>query len=533
MTSVPTLALIDYLAIGAYFAFVIALGFYFQKRQNSEEEYFLAGRSLLWPVIGLSLFASNMGSISLVGLAESGYRAGFAVFSYEWMAAVVLVIFAVFFLPFYLKNRIYTVPEFLERRYGPFARSYFSIVTMLLNVFIDIASGLFAGAVVIRVAFPGISFTAIVWTISIVAALYTLMGGLSSVVYSDTVQAVLLIMSSLVVTILAYGEVGGWSGIVANVDPHMLEIVRDVDDETLPWPGLLTGVFLLGFYFWITNQFIVQRALASKDTRHGQWGAVWCGFLKLTALFIMVLPGVMALILYPNLEDAKDAYPTLVFDLLPSGLLGLTLSGFIAALMSSVDSGLNAAATLFTYDFYRKFRKDAGRKRTLRVAKTMIVVFMVIAALWAPYIYSFDSFWDYLQMVLSFLCPPIVALFTFGLFTRKVNRKGANAAIVVGAGLSLLGIVYKLWINLTGRTDDLLPHYLYLAGVIFVVCSVILIAVSLMSPSDEQKDWDNLLWTPAHYRSESKSLRTLPAWKNYRVQSVVLLAAIVLLLVIF
>jgi SSS family solute:Na+ symporter len=533
MISAPSLALIDYAAIGAYFVFVIGLGFYFQRRQNSEEEYFLAGRSLLWPVIGFSLFASNMGSISLVGLAESGYRAGFAVFSYEWMAAVVLVIFAVFFLPFYLKNRIYTVPEFLERRYGAFARYYFSGVTMILNVFIDIASGLFAGAVVLRMVFPDISVTGIVWIISIVAALYTLMGGLSSVVYSDTVQALLLIVSSVTVSVIAFVKVGGWSGITSRVDPEMLEIVRPIDDATLPWPGLFSGVFLLGFYFWITNQFIAQRALASKDTRQGQWGAIWCGFLKLTALFIMVLPGVMALVLYPDLEDAKDAYPTLVFDLLPSGMLGLTLSGFIAALMSSVDSGLNAAATLFTYDFYRKFRPNADAKSTMRVAKTMIVVFMIIAALWAPYIYSFESFWDYLQMVLSFLCPPIVALFIFGLFTRLVNTRGANAAIIVGGSLSFVGIAYKIYVNLTGGVDELLPHYLYLAGIIFIVCTAILFTVSLIRPAEEKKDWENLLWTTEYFQSETREMAGIPFWKNYRYQAVALLVCIGALLIVF
>jgi SSS family solute:Na+ symporter len=359
------------------------------------------------------------------------------------------------------------------------------------------------------------------------------MGGLSSVVYSDTVQALLLIVSSVVVTAIAFVEVGGWSGIIANVDADMLRIIRPIDDPTLPWPGLLSGVFLLGFYFWITNQFIAQRALASRDTRQGQWGAIWCGFLKLTALFIMVLPGVMALVLYPDLEDAKDAYPTLVFDLLPSGMLGLTLSGFIAALMSSVDSGLNAAATLFTYDFYRKLKPDADAKTTLFVAKAMIVVFMIIAAIWAPYIYSFESFWDYLQMVLSFLCPPIVALFIFGLFTKRVNRIGANAAIIVGASLSFVGIVYKMYINLTGRVDEILPHYLYLAGIIFVVCTAVLIVVSLSRPSHEEKDWENLLWTREYFRSETREMAGIPFWKNYRYQAVALLVCIGALLIVF
>ncbi|MEN8376378.1 MAG: sodium:solute symporter [Gemmatimonadota bacterium] len=533
MTTTPTLGAIDLAIIGAYFVFVIGLGFFLRGRQRSEEDYFLAGRSLFWPVIGFSLFASNMGSISLVGLAESGYNAGFAVFSYEWMAAVVLVLFAVFFLPFYLKARVYTIPEFLERRYGSFARYYFSGVTITLNVFIDIASGLFAGAVVLRMVFPQLSFVEIVWIISIVAALYTLMGGLASVVYTDTVQAVLLILGSVVITVIAYGRVGGWEGITQAVDPSYLEIVRPIDDATLPWPGLFTGVFLLGFYFWITNQFIVQRALASRTTEQGQWGAIFSGFLKILPLFIMVLPGVMALVLYPDLADARDAYPRLLFDLLPAGLLGLTLAGFIGALMSSVDSGLNAAATLFTFDFYKKRRPDASEKDAVRIAKVMIGVFMVVAALWAPYINSFPSFWDYLQMVLSFLTPPVVALFIFGLFSKRPSTAGANAAIGVGATLSALGVLYKGWVNLNPGRQDILPHYLYLAGIIFLVCTVVLFAVSAARPDTAERDWESVLWTPAHYRAETVALAGRSVFANYRYQAVLLLGLIAVLLIIF
>ncbi|MBX2818156.1 MAG: sodium/solute symporter [Rhodothermaceae bacterium] len=527
------LAIIDYLIIGIYLVFVIGLGFYFRKKQGSETDYFLAGRSVLWPVIGFSLFASNMGSISLVGLAESGYSFGFAVFSYEWMAAIVLILFAVFFLPFYLKNKIYTVPQFLEKRYSPFARYYFSTVTILLNVFIDIASGLFAGAIVVKMAFPALSIVSIIWIISIIAAIYTLMGGLASVVYSDTVQAILLLISSIVITIIAYQKVGGWSQIVSGVDPVMLDIIRPIDDATLPWPGLFSGVFLLGFYFWITNQFIVQRALAAKEIKQGQWGAMWAGLLKMLTLFIMVLPGVMALLLYPELDDAKNAYPTLVFDLLPTGLLGLTLAGFIAALMSSVDSGLNAAATLFTMDFYKKRNPQAGVGKTLKVAKIMIIVFMIIAALWAPHINSFESFWDYLQMVLSFLCPPVVALFTFGLFSKKVNKHGANAAIVVGLTLSVISIAYKIFSTFYMDGVDILPHYLYLAGIIFIACSLVLIGVSYAYPDDEEKDWDKLIWTPEYFKGETKALSGMIFYYNYRYQAVGLLLIIIVLLVVF
>jgi SSS family solute:Na+ symporter len=526
------ITLIDYVIIAAYLVFVVWLGYFFKSRVESEEDYFLAGRSLRWPIIGFSLFASNMGSISLVGLAESGYMTGFANFSYEWMAVVVLIIFAVFFLPYYLKNNIYTVPEFLERRYGKFSRYYFSGVTIFLNVFIDIASGLFAGSVVVKMAFPDLTLSSIIWTISIIAAVYTLMGGLSSVVYSDTIQAILLIISSVVVTVVAWNSIGGWDEIVATVGTEHLSIIKPASDPNLPWPGLFFGVFLLGFYFWVTNQFIAQRALASKTTQEGQWGAIFAGFLKLSTLFIMILPGAMAIVLFPDLEEAKNAYPMLVFNLLPAGLLGLTLAGFIAALMSSVDSGLNAASTLFTYDFYKKFRPESSQQQTMKVAKGMILLLMVIAALWAPQINKFPSFWDYLQMVLSFISPPIVALFLFGLFTKKVNTKGANAAIVVGLALGALSFGYKIYINLTGQVDTLLPHYLYLAGIIFILCSIVLLVVSFATESEE-RDWDKLIWSKAYFDEESKELAKFPFYKNYRYQSVVLLGLIVTLLIIF
>ncbi|MCH8567022.1 MAG: sodium:solute symporter [Balneolales bacterium] len=527
-----SISLIDYILIAVYFSFVIGLGFYFRNQSKSEEDYFLAGRALTWPIIGFSLFASNMGSISLIGLAESGYRSGFAVFSYEWMATIVLILFAIFFLPYYLKNKIYTIPEFLELRYGRFARSYFSGVTMFLNVFIDIASGLFAGALVVKMAFPELSLTTIIWVISIVAMFYTMLGGLASVVYSDTIQAILLIISSIVVTISAFNAVGGWDNIVASVGSEHLSIIRPADDPDLPWPGLFSGVFLLGFYFWVTNQFIAQRALASKSTREGQWGALFAGFLKLFTLFIMVLPGVMALMLYPELDEAVNAYPALIFDLLPVGLLGLTLAGFIAALMSSVDSGLNSATTLFTYDFYKKFRPDADLKQTMAVSKVVMFGLTIVAALWAPQIVKFESFWDYLQMVLSFICPPIVALFVFGLFSKRINTKGANASIITGVALSLMSLFYKIYVNITG-VEDILPHYLYLAGIIFIVCSIILVGVSLLTPPDEGKDWKKLIYDRSFFDAETVELADLPWYYNYRYQSVGLLILVAALLIIF
>lgn len=522
----------DLVIIGGYFVFVIWLGIYFKKNQASQEDYFLAGRRLLWPVIGLSLFASNMSSISLIGLAESGFKEGFAVYSYEWMASLVLIIFAIFFLPYFLKSKIYTIPAFLEKRYDQKSRYYFSAVSILLIIFIDVASSLYAGSVLVQMVFPSLTLTQIIWGISIVAGLYTLLGGLSSVVYTDMVQAVLLVMGSLVITIIAFQKVGNWEGIVAAVNPEKLTIIRSADSDVLPWPALFCGVFLLGFYFWITNQFITQRALAAKSISHGQRGAVLAGFLKLLTLFIMVLPGVMAFILYPDLESAKLAYPTLVFDLIPTGLLGLIIAGFIAALMSSVDSGLNAASTLITFDFYKKISRKEDNKSSIKVAQIATMTCMVIAALWSPHIDSFPSLWDYLQMVLSFICPPVVALFIFGLFFKKVNHHGANWSIVTGLVLGSIAILSSAGVLFEGLAE-LLPHYLYLAFYIFVICSIVLLGVSLLKPTTLTEEQSKLTWSNELFAMETLQLRRDKWYKNYRFYSVILIATIAVILILF
>lgn len=528
----PFLEFIDYIIMAIYILFVVWLGIFLSRQSyTTEKDYFLAGRNLRWPVVGVSLFATNIGAISLVGLAESGYTTGFAVFSYEWMAVIVLIILAIFYLPLYLKNEVYTIPEFLEKRYGSFARYYFSAVTIFLNTFVDIAAGLFAGAVLLKMVFPNVSISTIIWGISAIAAIYTLFGGLSTVVYSDIIQAMLMVFSSMFLAVIAYEEVGGWGEIVKKIDAQNLTIIRPSNDATLPWTGLF-GVFLLGFYFWVNNQMMVQRVLSAKDLRNGQWGAIWAGALKLLVLFLMILPGVIAFILFPNLEDPKNAYPTLVFKLMPTGLLGLTIAGFISALMSSVDSGLHSVSTLFTFDFYKKRYPNATPKQTIKVAKITIVVVMAIAALWAPFINTFSSFWDYLQMVLSFICPPVVALFIAGIFTKKVNTKGANATIIVGIVLSLISLCYKFYIGFSGGVD-ILPHYLYLGVMIFGVCLAVLFIVSAMTGGADDKDWDKLLWTKADFDKETLELKKYPFYSNYRYQAMLLLAVMIALLIIF
>lgn len=518
---------IDVVILILYLVFILWRGFMYVKTHDNAEDYFLAGRSLIWPLVGLSLFASNMSSSSLIGLAGSGYETGISVYSYEWMAAVVLILFAVFFLPFYLRSKIYTVPEFLERRYDVKARYYFSALTIIGNIGIDTAATLYAGALVIQIIFPQIELWHSILALAVLSGLYTIAGGLKAVVFTDAFQAVILVIGSIIITILAFDKVGSWDA-VYNVTPlEHFSIVQPSNDKFLPWPGLLTGVFLLGFYFWSTNQFIVQRALGAKNIKHGQWGALFAGFLKLTILFIMIFPGIFARVLYPEIEKANLVYPTLMFDLLPPGLLGLVLAGLLAAMMSSIDSALNSASTLVTMDFVNKIKPNISSEGLMWIGRIVTFIFMILAAIWAPQIDKFPTLWDYLQNALSYIAPPIVSLYVVGLFWKRANSSGAFASIIVGV---ISAVIFFL-----SDTTTWLPeiHFLYTAGIIFLLCSLINIIFSLLTAPPSAEKISNYTWSQSFYKQETEELKKFPFYQNYRFQSILLLLALAVLLIVF
>ena len=522
------LTILDISIIVIYLLGVIALGFYFGNKHKNAEDYFLAGRNLTWPIIGFSLFASNMSSNSLVGLAGAGYKDGFSVYSYEWMAVLVLILFAVFFLPFYLKNKIFTIPEYLERRYSYTVRAYASIIAITLNILVDIAATLYAGGLVINLIFPQFALVQIIVGLALIAGVYTISGGLSSVMYTDAVQAVILIFGSTLITVFAYNEVGGWDAVYAITDASHFKVMKPIDDESMPWPSVFTGVLLIGFYFWGTNQYITQRTLAARDIRQGQWGAIFAGFLKLSILFIMIFPGAFARVMYPDMTEMDMIYPTMLFDLLPPGLLGIVLAGLIAAMMSSLDSGLNSVSTLITMDFVKKIKPNADSKSLMNIGRIITAVVMVIAILWAPQIGEFEKLWDYLQNTLAWFCPPIVALFVMGLFFKRSNNLGAIASIVVGFSITAMLIGNRL---LEMNFD--LPNFLYVAFWHFIICCSVLLIFSLFGTSKKDSELAQVVWTKEEFNSETISLRDLPWYKNYRYQAIILLAMVAVILFIY
>jgi len=548
---------LSYIDIGIMVLYVVGMIWYglSKAKRSSSEDYFLAGRDMTWPIVGISLFAANISSNTLTGLASDAYRNGIAVYNYEWMAAVVLVFFAIFFLPFYLRSRVYTMPEFLERRFDARARYYFSFTTVIGNVIIDISSALYAGNLVLKIIFPEANSMLIIILLAFAAAAYTIPGGLSSVVHTEVIQAVLLVLGSILLTAFAFAEVGSWenlnlalesrhaAGYLESSPTEMWSLTGPIDDKDMPWTGLLFGVPLLGFYFWANNQFMVQRVLSAKNVDHGRWGALFAGLLKLPVLLIMVIPGMLAIPLFAdtdisflnydpqqtgeiceNLIDCPNlTYPMLLFKLLPTGLLGLVLAGLLAAMSSSISATLNSASTLITMDFVSKIKPDIDGKRLVRIGQIITFVLAVLAALWAPQIENFGSIFEYLQLVLTFIAPPVVAVFMLGLFWKRTNADGAFAALMTGFVFTVVLLVSRIqdWGGIFVDLNNI--HFLHLAPILLTVCMAMAVIVSLATAPPPAEKTDAYTWSSKLFKEESAELADLPWYKNYRTLSIILL----------
>jgi SSS family solute:Na+ symporter len=508
-----SLSTIDLAIVALYFLLVFFIGYRMARRTHDAEDLFLAGRRLGWLPIGLSLFASNISSTTMIGLAGAAYTWGIAVANYEWMAAPILVVFALFLAPLYLNARIGTVPEFLEYRFDKYVRRYFSLLTIIANIAVDTAGTLFAGAIVLTVFFPGLDLFSAALLLAAIAGLYTAAGGLAAVVYTDVLQAIILLAGSTVVSVLAFAQLDfSWAELVAQTPPDHLSLMLPLTDENLPWLGTLVGVPILGFYFWCTNQFIVQRVLGARSVADARRGALFAGLLKLPVLFLMVLPGVMAAVFLPGLEQGDQVFPALIGTLLPQGLAGLVMAALVAALMSSIDSTLNSAAALVTLDFVKPLRPQLTPRQVAWVGRACIIVFMVLSALVAPAIGGFEGLFHYLQTALAFLVPPVVVIFLFGLFWPRVGARAALATLLGGHAVSSICFVATLmdWLEL---------HFTLIAGLIFAVSSVIFWLVGRWTAPSSPGQVARFT-----YRREILA-RTVPGpwWQDYRVQSVVLL----------
>ncbi len=503
--------------VAIYVPALVILGAWASRRSQRAEDYFLASRGTRWSAIGLTLLASNMSSTALIGLAGAAYASGISVYNYEWSAAVILVFCCIFLMPPLLRSRAYTMPEFLERRYDASVRLYVAALTLFLNVTVDAAAALYSGSLVIRVLFPGTPLWAVTAVLAGAAGVYTLVGGLRSVIYTEAVQGLVLLLGATIIATAALSHVGGWHALIMGVPQGSLSLIRPVSDPSVPWPGLLLGIPVLGFYYWCNNQFIVQRMLSARSLEHGRAGALFAGLLKLPVLFLMVLPGTCALLLFPHLPRADMVYPTLIFGLLPTGLLGVVAATFAAATMASVASTLSSSSALVTMDIVRRTAPGLADRHAIRIARICTAALLFLAILWAPQLESFRSLWQYLQATLAYAAPPVVALSIVGLFWRGANARGAHAVLAIGTacgiGLFLANAVLH-WTHL---------HFLYVAPLLVAVDIAILVVVSARSPAPRRPDLDLVMWSPRDFRAESATLQAVPFWRNYRIQAAALL----------
>jgi SSS family solute:Na+ symporter len=520
----------DWVVIGGYFVLVFGVAIWATMRARSKrgtsKDYFLAGRDAGWFLVGGSLFASNIGSEHLVGLAGTGAASGVAVAQFEILASLILLILGWVFVPFYLSSGVFTMPEFLERRYSGGARWYLAVISIVGYVLTKISVTIAAGGIVFE-AIMGIDFWTGALVVVLVTGVYTIFGGLRAVLYTELLQMFVLIGGAVAVTLLGLNALGGWSALTDTVGPGFLSLWKPMSDPDFPWTGILLGAPILGVWYWCTDQFIVQRVLAARDQDHARRGTVFAGYLKLLPLFIFVIPGVIAFALSQQgrlqLAAPDQALPTLMAVLLPIGLRGLVVAGLLAALMSSLSAVFNSTSTLVTLDVYKRLRPEASERRLVLVGQVTTVALVGFGLLWIPFMKLISGqLYQYLQSVQAYISPPIAAVFLIGVLWRRVNASGAIAALITGFVLGMGRLVAEIT---KARLDGLLFAYadinfLHFAVVLFVVCTAVLVTVSLLTPPPPEEKVIGLTFAtqePATAQKSDRRWRRTDLWLSLLV----------------
>ena len=520
-----TLHALDWVIIAAYFGIILGLAWWvIKQRQENATDYFLAGRHLGWFIVGASIFASNIGSEHLVGLAGSGATDGVAMAHYELHAWCLLVLGWVM-VPFYMRSKVFTMPEFLEKRYSPAARVTLSVISLVAYVLTKIAVGIFAGGIVFSVLLPDLSFMGMnsFWVGSILVivltGLYTILGGLRAVAYTEALQTVILVIGSVLVTYFGLKALGGWGELRAIAGSEMFNLwkplvpegmeatwapVHEADrmawyfNDNYPWLGMLFCAPISGLWYWCTDQYIVQRALGARDETQARRGTIAAAFLKLLPVFIFIIPGMICMALAQSgnaaisaellddkgqviRENAQKAFPLLVATVLPIGIRGIVVAGLLAALMSSLAGVFNASSTLFTMDFYSRFRPQASQAHLVRIGRIATAIMVLIGLLWIPVIQGSRGLYDYLQGIQGYLAPPIFTVFFFGVFSKRLNAKGCLAALIVGFAMGIIRLAVDTPCILIDGFDYEQGSFLWVMhNIFFQYYSILILAVSIV-----------------------------------------------------
>ncbi len=579
-----TLQTLDWIVIAGYFALILGLAWWvIKQRQDNSTDYFLAGRHLGWFIVGASIFASNIGSEHLVGLAGSGATDGVAMAHYELHAWCLLVLGWVM-VPFYMRSKVFTMPEFLERRFSPSARTLLSAISLVAYILTKIAVGIFAGGIVFSVLLPDISFMGLdsFWLgsvlVIVLTGIYTILGGMRAVAYTEALQTLILIFGSILVTWFGLHALGGWEVLKNTVGPEMLNLWKPLVpagvqgtwapineagkmawyfNGNYPWLGMLFAAPIIGLWYWTTDQYIVQRAISAENVTQARRGSIAAGFLKLLPVFIFIIPGLICFAIAKNgvipeiqhelfgangeliRDNAQKAFPLLVSYVLPVGIRGIVVAGLLAALMSSLAGVFNASSTLFTMDFYSRLRPNATQKQLVWIGRLATGVMVLIGLLWIPVIQGGKGLYDYLQGVQAYLAPPIFVVFFLGVFWKRLNAKGCMSALIVGFLMGLFRLAVDTPVKLLDGFSYTQGSFLWIINNIFfqyysllitVVCIVTMIVVSYATeePSYEKLNGLTFGTTSADDKKETRS-----SWSRGDVIASILLVCIIIVIYLY
>jgi solute:Na+ symporter, SSS family len=515
-----------YVLIG-YFVIIVGVGLWAGMKRKAHADskgYFLAGGSLTWPVIGMALFSTNISTIHMVGFAEEGYVNGLVYGNFEWMATFLLIVLALFFAPFYLRSRVATLPDFLEKRYSPRCRNWLAGLSIISAVFIHIGFTLYAGAKVVNVLF-GIEIMTSIVAAAVLTGIYTIVGGLLAVVVTGALQTVILLTGSIIITLIAMNQIGGWEGLMQYVEPAKMTVVRSASDSAgLPFWAVLIGYPVLGIWYWCADQTIVQRVLGAKDENHARVGPLFAGFLKILPVFIFFLPGLVYLAMvnkgvYPELQNTNDCFSFAIQNFLPAGLTGLIAAALLAALMSTVSGALNSIATLFSFDLYKQWKPETSDKKLIVIGQIATLICMIIAIFWSRMIANFASIFQGISAMISYLAPPVTAVFLCGVFWKRASSKAAFATLSLGG---LLGVIVFLldWFKVPWWQ----LNFMVTAFLLLLVCFAIMIVISLIHPHQHSAASIKLVWQNPMDALKDKGWRGLG---NYKFLSLLLLVGMI------
>lgn len=558
------MALLDWLVIGVFCLALIGIVVWVvSQKNNNSADYFLGGRDATWIAIGASIFASNIGSEHLIGLAGSGASSGMAMAHWEIQGWMILILGWVF-VPFYTRSMVYTMPEFLERRYNSQSRTILSVISLISYVLTKVAVTVYAGGLVFQQVFGidklwGIDFF---WIAAIglvvITALYTIFGGMKSVLYTSVLQTPILLLGSLIILVLGLRALGGWDNMMAicsavtvnDYGDTMTNLIRSNGDPQYPWLGALVGSAVIGFWYWCTDQFIVQRVLSGKDEREARRGTIFGAYLKLLPVFLFLIPGMIAFALHQQSGDflpmlsngnlnTDAAFPTLVAKLLPAGVKGLIVCGILAALMSSLASLFNSSAMLFTIDFYKRFKPKTPEKKLVRIGQVATVVIVILGILWIPIMRSIgDVLYLYLQDVQSVLAPGIAAAFLLGITWKRTTAKGGMWALIAGLVIGLTRLGAKVYYTtVTDAPDSLFKsvffdyNWLFFCGWMLVVCLAVAFVVSLFTKAPSEEKIRGLVFGTSTAEQRAATRASWGAWEV--VHSVIIIGITVAFYIYF